>query len=272
MTKFKNILLKLQEDAKQDKKWRKEARDIYKKMIEYLKNGGEIRVIKNFRDVKRFNYEISLDDFYTIDKWEMKSHYNPLSIRFYSYRKNKGVNGDHNPLRVAPMMNIYCLKVDELLYRNNYYSSSNKSKILSSEEFKNDLRDHTVEMLQPYSNFYNTFIHEMIHHIDFRRSGLSKTEWLNDKHYYKKDKEVNAFFQEFLDNYERKIEKGQSLSQKYFNKFKNNFKEFKEWVFRVKLKSFQDNLDDDQYKRLVNRLYDFWKEYLQDYEVGDTTK
>lgn len=260
MIKFQDILRHLSEDVEGDKYWRDEARDVYDEMIEYLKNDGELLVAPHISS-KMFQAEIRLNNFYDIE-WSLGSGESPLAIKFMDINKKPGF-GEYKPSKVMPILTMYVLLTDRLFedLDEKDLSQTERFNVVNSESFQDKIRDQIVDQFEPSGTFRETFIHEIIHHFDFRRSGLSKDEWLDREDYYKDDKEINAFFQSLIDG----IEENPEMYEDHIEDWKNDFKSFRDWFFNMnRMRKFKKSMSDSQYRRVVKRLYNFWNEYLSD--------
>lgn len=274
MIRFREILESINEDAERDKYYRDKARNIYNQMIDYLNDGGDITVGPS-TNPEYFSIRLDLTDFYDID-WELKDYYNPLAINFFDRKKDPGTHGKYDAKNVAPVLKMYILFADFLLQKHDiplnvksdvgkYYDEMN------TEDFKDSARKHIVKQFQNSSKYREVFIHEMTHHFDFRRSQLSGVDWgQSDTDYFKQDIEINAYFQGKLADFEEELETNPEKYESEVEDWKDSFRDFKEWFFDDKtMKRFERIISDDQYKRIVNRLYGFWDKYLSEFDINN---
>lgn len=111
----------------------------------------------------------------------------------------------------------------------------------------------------------NSFIHEFIHYLDFKRSKGYKPNF-NDKttisDYYNSPTEYNAYYQEAA-NYIVNIFKDDNILSKFKEKF-NNFETFYKWmVENVFDKDYIKNLNDKNKTKLKKRVYNIYSDYLK---------
>lgn len=229
----RSVVRRLREDAEQDRLFRQQALDVYKKLVEYLKSGGEL---------KDFGRAVTIDQFTNL---EQGAKY-PLKIKWAPELKNKNTTATYISTQKQPLIKLFVLSKD-------IYDSVDEAR---------------REMRQKLENYAKVFIHEYIHYLDDRRTelDLDSVRRYDDAGsemsvYFSDPVEVNAYFQSGLAQLEHTLEVPGLLDRRMKKDWNENFQGFKNWFFDEHIPpQMQYNISDDQEKRLVNRLYGFWKQ------------
>lgn len=236
------ILPFLIEDAKQDKIFRDKARKIYQDLIEYLENSGD------YYTSKRIGAYVTTSQFTDVIDDE-------LTIEWTQTRVGKG----------------------DASYTTRG-SGAMKKKVLRlfvmDKRFYSDSEERRNEMIQGLKDNSDVFIHELIHYFDDLRAEEDledviqyKSQGKDPKTYYSDPVEVNAFFQSALAEFEGFIEDDEHFEFMMEMRWKKDFRNFKEWIFdKVLPEEFMKHLSGDQKKRLINRLYGYWKQLEERYQ------
>lgn len=112
-----------------------------------------------------------------------------------------------------------------------------------------------------------SFIHEVIHHLDFSRMKSNYKPNITDKtthsEYYNLPTELNAYYMEVIGDIMNKIKKDRDYRDR-IRLYYNTFPKFNKWIFDVVLNyDFVDHLTPANRKRITKRLYDLYTEYIQ---------
>lgn len=255
MIKLKELL----EGAKEDREFREIAREVYNKMVKYLKTGGEIEI----RPYYRYDYiiaDIYLDDFAPEYVRDMESWEKPLKISFQSKDKET----QHGSYRGSkqPNIKLFIVNFDYIIDTLGIDPESD-DEYQHSDEFKEATRKNIILNLRQSSLYRKVFIHEFIHFLDDNR-----TDYLSfDQDYYHDPKEFNAFFQGAVGEIEERLKGDPNWLNNKISDWDGSFKMFKEWFMNKALhQGFVRNLTDDRRKRLLSRLYGFWQ-HLEDEDI-----
>jgi len=229
------VIRRLHEDAEQDRLFREQALDVYKKLVDYLKSGGEFQREGAARSIR-------IDQFTDLEERAST----PLKIKWFAegmdpadakYVKNGG----------DPEIRLYVLG----------------RAIFDTED------DARFVMRKNLEDVAKIFMHEYVHYLDDRRTeaniqDLATYEPGKEKSwetYFTDPFEVNAYFQSGLAQLEHTLEVPGLLDTRMEDDWNGNFRDFKDWFFDEHIPPrMQYNISDDQEKRLVNRLYGFWKQ------------
>jgi len=109
----------------------------------------------------------------------------------------------------------------------------------------------------------DSFIHEFIHYLDFKRSGYSPKaiNLKNYNDYYNSASEFNAFYQESV-NFIIDLLENDETSIQFKKKFKN-FNDFYSWMIsNVFDKDFIKNLNDKYKIKLKKRVYNVYDKFF----------
>ena len=111
----------------------------------------------------------------------------------------------------------------------------------------------------------DSFIHEFIHYLDFKRSKGFKPNF-NDKttisDYYNSPTEYNAYYQEGA-NYIVNLFKDENILKKFRDKY-DNFELFHKWMIEnVFDKDYIKNLNDKNKIKIKKRIYNIYSEFIQ---------
>lgn len=228
----RRVKRRLWEDAEQDRLFRQQAIDVYENLVEYLKNGGKFQKIGPSKAVP-------IDRFTEFEKEES----NPLTVKWLdsdfasSKAEYVGKNRD---------IKLYVL---------------DKAIFDSKREARNAMRLGLQDNAK-------AFMHEYIHYLDDRRTefelqNLTRYEPGKDKkmsNYFSDPIEINAYFQAGLAQVQSLLE-DPDLRKTFMDQWNRDFRKFKDWFFRehIPLPMQYSHMDEDQKKRLVNRLYGFWQ-------------
>jgi hypothetical protein len=232
------VVRRLFEDAEQDRLFRKQAIDVYKGLVEYLKSGGNL---------KEYGRAVTIDQFTDL---EQKAP-NPLKIRF-EQKDKASADAVYRNESDGPVIVMYVLGKD--IYG-------------SQEEARRAMR-------RGLENRAKIFMHEYIHYLDDRRTSLGIQDLASyepgeDKRmsvYFSDPFEVNAYFQSGLAQLEHTLEVPGLLDTRMERDWNGNFRDFKDWFFDEHIPPrMQYNISEDQEKRLINRLYGFWERIEKQY-------
>jgi len=233
----RRVIRRLREDAEQDRLFRKQAREVYDKLVEYLKNSGEFQR-------KGASRSVSITQFTDLEK----NASSPLKIKWYDegmssadakYVKNGG----------DPEIRLFVLE----------------QGIFDSED------DSRFAMMRKLQNFAKVFMHEYVHYLDDRRTeanikDLATYDTGEEKSwetYFTDPFEINAYFQSGLAQLEQTLQVPGLLDTRMSRDWNESFRGFKDWFFEEHIPPrMQYNINDDQKKRLINRLYGFWREVI----------
>lgn len=232
----KRVVRRLREDAEQDRLFRKQARDVYNKLIDYLDSGGEFSKEGGARVVR-------IDQFTNLEDRAS----NPIKIKWYDEGFDSA-DAKYVKAGSDPEIRLY------VLGRGIFDTRSDARFVM-----KKRLQDNA-----------KVFMHEYIHYLDDRRTeaniqDLASYEPGQDKKmsvYFSDDFEVNAFFQSGLAQTEELLDEP-NLRQTFMQQW-DSFRKFKEWFFDEHIPGpMRFNIDKEQEKRLVNRLYGFWRQEVK---------
>lgn len=109
----------------------------------------------------------------------------------------------------------------------------------------------------------DSFIHEFIHYLDFKRSGYSSKviNLKNYNDYYNDAGEFNAYYQESV-NFIINLLENEETNVHFKKKFKN-FNDFYSWMIsNVFDKDFVKNLNEKYKKKLKNRIYNVYDKFF----------
>lgn len=109
----------------------------------------------------------------------------------------------------------------------------------------------------------DSFIHEFIHYLDFKRSGYSSKviNLKNYNDYYNDASEFNAYYQESV-NFIIDILENEETNEQFKKKF-NNFNDFYLWMIsNVFDKDFIKNLNEKYKKKLKKRTYNVYAKFF----------
>lgn len=235
----RRVVRRLREDAEQDRLFRQQAIDVYKKLVDYLKSGGEL---------KQYGRAVTIDQFTDLEQRES----DPLKIVF----KNKRA------------------RQSDAVYRNKSGQPQIIMYVLGRDVFQSEDKARQA-MRRQLENYAKVFMHEYIHYLDDRRTelgiqDLSQYEPGEDKKmsvYFSDNFEVNAYFQSGLAQLEHTLEVPGLLDTYMKRDWNESFREFKDWFFDEHIPPrMQFNISDDQERRLINRLYGFWGEIEKKYQ------
>lgn len=233
----RRVKCRLVEDAEQDRLFRQQAIDVYEGLLDYLRSGGEL---------KNFGRAVTIDQFMDLEQEAP----DPLVIRFDEKRGPTTAAYRSGGLEIV----MYVLEKD--IY--------------------DDISDARQDMVRGLQDNAKAFMHEYIHYLDDRRTELGLEDLASydteggDKAmsiYFSDPIEVNAFFQSGLAQLESTLEVPGVLESYMERDWNKNFRDFKGWFFDEHIPAqMQFNIDDDQEKRLINRLYGFWQDVKDRYE------
>lgn len=231
----RRVKRRIVEDAEQDRLFRKQAREVYRKLVDYLRSGG---------DLMKFGRSVTIDMFTDYEQGVA----NPLKVQ---WKQKDKASSDAAYAKVDGQPTITLFVMDRAVYNE---------RDRARKEMINKLQDNAT-----------VFMHEYIHYLDDRRTetyidDLASYESGKNKKmsvYFSDDFEVNAYFQAGLAQTEELLEEP-SLLQTFLKRWDRNFRKFKDWFFENQIPPRMDyNISDSQRKRLVNRLYGFWEEYIK---------
>ncbi len=232
----RRVKLRLVEDAEQDRLFRQQAVDVYESLVDYLKSGGELI---------EFGRVVTIDMFTDLEEQAP----NPLQIRFDEERKSS-TDAAYRNTADGPEIVLFVLEKD-------IYDSVEEAR---------------REMVRGLQNHAKVFMHEYIHYLDDRRTELGIEDLAGYETgggkrkmsvYYSDPIEVNAYFQSGLAQLESTLEVPGVLDTHMKRNWNESFRDFKDWFFDEHIPPrMQFNIDDDQEKRLINRLYGFWEEVI----------
>lgn len=262
--KLKDILI----EAESDKKNRSIAEKVYENLISYLEGNLEVKV-KTSLNVSNLVLSVDLSDFYK----SMMSEYYPLELRFHSKFSKKtkadlrwgGINGS--------VMNLYHVDF-EILYQNlgipldtdaAKLNSKRYLSILNSEDFEDDAASRVADELRVVRDLRESFFEEIHHYLDYVRTE-GDVKFGDKGGYWEKNTEVNAKVQSAITSFKKDFSgdvENLPPGYQFQEEWRKDFQSFKDWFFDEKLsKELVDGLSEDQYKSVVKRLYQFWKDEL----------
>jgi hypothetical protein len=240
----RRVSYRLTEDAETDKLMRKQAVDVFESLLEHIKSGGMLQYIG------RYNSPYVRIDWFT--EYEKKAK-NPLRIVFGEKSQSRTDGMYTNELKGGPAIVLYILE------DNSYKRSEDELR----REISQNLRD-----------VFDLVIHEYIHYLDDKRTDLgldqiatydskeiSSEEW---RTYFSDPLEVNAYFQSAVAQVQELIGEPSLLDTLNKRNWNGNFRKFKDWVFGEFLPDqLLRAVSKQQEKRLINRLYGYWENYVQ---------
>lgn len=264
-------LLKIIKEIKQDKRNREVAQDIFQNLLEHLRRGGETKINESTH-MKDFYVEVSLEDFH----FNVMSKFYSLDLRFYNrFRKQKGkllwrgVNGSViilNHVDFELFFQNSGIFLDDIKTKNERWETLDK---METPEFSEKVGDHLAQELETVPELKNTFFEEIHHYLDYVRTE-GEIDLGNQGEYYQRDTEINAKFQSAISSFENIYLEGPISHRaeiqhgEFQEEWIEDFQKFKDWFFKNFLsKNLIENLKEDQKKRVVNRLYKFWKDKLK---------
>lgn len=115
------------------------------------------------------------------------------------------------------------------------------------------------------SNFRKTIVHELIHKFDNERTNYNRrTSNMSPSGYYNSPDEYNAYYQEAVDHFEKSLDKLKNLGREDIIKTRfGKFSDFSNYMFNAVLeKDFVKHINKDTETRLKKRLYRFWEEII----------
>lgn len=249
----KKVIWRLLEDAETDHMMRDQAINVLENLIEYLKSDGDLRV-----EVGGFDgFYVYLKDF---SEYEQRTK-NPLKIVFSTYEMTKEtpLYSSHKGMIVIPVFEDNPGIVPKKQHKTKIYRSLERE-------------------------YYRSFVHEYIHYLDDIRTELNlddlakydiegvlssgKSINLDNaavRDYFSDPLEVNAFFQQAMAFIHQIAKDRGPLFKSYKKQWNNDFRKFKSWFFDQELNKYtRQSIDRGQYKRLVNRLYGFFENYIKE--------
>lgn len=228
----RRVKRRLVEDAEQDRLFRQQAIDVYEDLVEYLKSGGKLI---------GYGRAVTIDMFTDLEQNARK----PLKIEWKEEMKSSG-EGSYAQIDGQPTITLYVME-------KRIYSDESEAR----KDMIRGLQDHA-----------KVFMHEYIHYLDDRRTDLGIENIASytggeDKEfsdYFSDPIEVNAFFQSGLAQLQSTLEVPGVLNTHMKRHWNHNFRDFKDWFFEKHLdRVILMNISEDQKRRLINRLYGFWK-------------
>lgn len=240
--KIKNrVIQRLRENAKQDRLFRQQAIDVYESLVEYLKSGGETKGRGHGR-------LITVDQFTDLEK----NAKNPLRIKWDQEGKVGNTDAAYAMTSKGPQITLFVM--ERMAYNE-----------------KEDMRREMTRKLQDNAKI---FMHEYIHYLDDRRTemDLEDLATYGDRgmkdfaDYFSDPLEVNAYFQSGLAQLQSTLEVPGLLDTHMRRDWNESFRGFKEWFFDEHIPNHMlRNIDSDQRKRLINRLYGYWERIENEY-------
>ena len=230
----RRVKRRLVEDAEQDRLFRQQAVAVYESLVEYLKQGGEL---------KQAGRAVTLDQFTDLEQKPRT----PLKIVWKGEMKSSG-EGAYSEVRKQPTIFLYVME-------KRIYSDVSEAR----KDMFRGLQDHA-----------KVFMHEYIHYLDDRRTEAGLEDLANYdienkdfSEYFSDPIEVNAFFQSGLAQLQSTLEVPGVLDNYMKREWNENFQDFKDWFFDEHLdRVILMNISEDQKRRLINRLYGFWNEVI----------
>ena len=235
-TVTRRVVWRLHEDAEQDRLFRKQALNVYKELVEYLKNGGKLN---------KWGDAVTIDQFTDLEQ----NVSNPLKIQ-WKHEDDAKADAAYANVNGQPTITLFVM--DQIAY--------------------NDPSEHRQKMVRGLENRSKIFMHEYIHYLDDKRTKLgiddlaqyNPGESKNYSEYFSDSFEVNAYFQSGLAQLEHTLEVPGLLQTRMERDWNSNFRDFKDWFFDEYIPPvMQHNISDNQEKRLINRLYGFWTNYIE---------
>lgn len=235
----RRVVWRLQEDAEMDRMFRKQARDVYNKLVDYLGSGGGFYREGPARVVR-------IDQFTDLEEDAPK----PLKIKWYD--KDMGRADAKYVERGGPEIRLYVLE-------QAIFDSESGARFAMKKGLQNQAK---------------IFMHEYIHYLDDRRTEAGIQDLASydpgDKRmsvYFSDDFEVNAYFQSGLAQTEELLEEP-GMVRALMDKWDSDFRNFKEWFFDNHIPPRMEfNISDDQRKRIINRLYGFWDNFVKSWSI-----
>lgn len=232
----RRVKRRLVEDAEQDRLFRQQAVDVYESLVEYLKQGGEL---------KQAGRAVTIDQFTDLEQQTRK----PLKIVWKGEMESSG-EGAYSEIKGQPTITLFVMK-------KRIYS---------------DVSEARKDMIRGLQDHAKVFMHEYIHYLDDRRTemGLEDLASYNTEggskelsNYFSDPIEVNAFFQSGLAQLQSTLEVPGVLDSYMKREWNEDFQDFKDWFFDEHLdRVILMNISEDQRRRLINRLYGFWNEVI----------
>jgi len=240
----KNVMFRLTEDAETDKLMRQQAIDVFENLVDYIRNGGMIQY------AGRFNNPYVKINWFTEHEQEAKT---PLRI-FFGQENESSADGMYTQqLQGGPAIVLY---------------------ILDDESYKKDEDEIKDEIYQKIRSVYDVFVHEYIHYLDNMRAGvdldkiatydsntITADQW---RTYFSDPLEVNAYFQAGVSQIQSLADEPRLIDNLNRKSWEGDFRKFKDWAFDEFLPDqLLRAISSGQRKRLVNRLYGYWKSYIE---------
>lgn len=233
------VVRRLREDAEQDRLFRQQAIDVYENLVEYLKSGGRFEK-EGPAKVVRLDWVMDLE----------KEAKQPLKIKWMSSDLRAGDDTGEYIQKNGPQIKLWVL---------------NQAIFDSKNEARNAMRLGLQDNAK-------IFMHEYIHYLDDLRTDFGLKNIINYdpgenkslSTYFTDPIEVNAYFQSGLAQVEAMIEDDDLFDMFMNREWSGGFRDFKEWFFSEQIPlPMETKIDDDQRKRLINRLYGFWERYIE---------
>lgn len=232
----RRVKRRLVEDAEQDRLFRQQAVDVYESLVEYLKQGGEL---------KQAGRAVTIDQFADLEQQTRK----PLKIVWKGEIKSSG-EGAYSEVNGQPTITLFVME-------KRIYS---------------DVAEARKDMIRGLQDHAKVFMHEYIHYLDDKRTELGLEDLANYNteggakelsDYFSDPIEVNAFFQSGLAQLQSTLEVPGVLDSYMKRDWNEDFQDFKDWFFDEHLdRVILINISEDQRRRLINRLYGFWNEVI----------
>lgn len=242
MAKFKKIIL---DGAKSDKRQRRAAKHIVKRLKRYVNREGK----RAFREISRDRrYMIPASDFieYPVADF-FPALFDPAKVRFYFVRGGTG--------------------------ENPYYS---RDKHASGEKYAVTLPfltdDGSLERIEDRITVkQDTIMHELTHMLDDLRTRQSKDlidmrqadgEYAEaGEGYYNEPFELNAYFQQAIGDFEEFVERNPETLAALSDNLRD-FRSFREFAFdQLFDDGFIEHLTDENRERMIKRLYKFYEDF-----------
>lgn len=136
-------------------------------------------------------------------------------------------------------------------------TSKNEGRINCNAMYNEDFENPRILLDE------ESFIHEFIHYLDFKRSSDGKLRfgYTNNNEYYNNDSEFNAYYQMTSAKIVKQILRDSHYLWLITDKLKT-FKIFKEWIIEMFDKEFIATLNDRYMKKFNKRLYTLYMEFI----------